>query len=1279
MADDTVLIPIQQSIPSDLQDKVTAIYDRCSNTAGLPDDLDDNKKRWLVVGICLHSVVSPTLRKYITPVLTSLYNSLVVSDNIDKQTYNTHLKTYIPTNKFLNYAAINTNNANFGRNDKQYDYRVYKAVDLSKLFLQTHMAHYTAIDDSCDSSVLLGIIINIDMFYQVYNLLLNANSLLSGTPLGLELVNEICEQTCDLAEYAQNVVSSADGNIEKIQKKFVEMTKIFDDRITYIDRELEKKTEDDKLMQNRLFCLEKETTLLENELKRRDQETMPKHKRDQHEENIKQWQEDDKTFFITRATKHVISKIFSSNIAVVTGSSGSGKSFLIHHVALHLHSTDDYEIVLSSFVTALADIINYRNEKRNQVFVIDDICGKENVNLQIVQTWKDLASKVEEIFQENVIESRNATWTEKTKIAKLLISCRLQVFKDKWFQRLLCFTRHECNILSESLCLLPEERLLMINKYLPNDKINEVNDILNEFNFFPLLCRLSTNRSSEELRNLFLTPIATIRADIEEILQTENKFKHCALVLCILFEEGFDEQWLKFKLVPNDIQNKLIGIGREFDISLDVEIFRLSLTDAFFRTTNNESLVIISEDIEEYYFERLTIDLSSRNIYSTLHNKQLVFELFRIKLVQFFEKDIEVSKSIFNQLDESGIIMQIDYNDDLSSFGDEIEEHISSVLIEAISEGYEDIIEFLINLGCDVNVIDSDGRSPLYTASERGFTNVVKLLLNHHCDVATDSLNMYCPLTVACKNGYTDIVKLLIDNEIDVCQMSLFDGTPLTNACEGGHLDIVELLLQQGADVNECDIFSSQYPPLTIACKGGYTDIVELLLADNANITPSSLEVACEKGHTKIVNILLQNKTAISLYENKMSPLYIAAGNGHLSVVKLILNSDIDISHFDKWSSLCVASHECYIDIVKILIENGTDVAFCDMNGYPPMYAACQGGSIDIVEFLIQQNVNLSYTDKRGWSLLHAACYNNFPKDDHLSVINLLLDQKLLKRGADVNHNTEKSCTSLHIACKWKDIFFLRRKNTTNSLLDKNGKSFEADVSKFGSPFPKHIQYSSYDIHRSIVQLLLEHQADVSLRNYKGQTALHFACESVDCDVVEMLLERKADITVCDNEGNSPLDLACQREHTDVVKLLLDSITDISQLDNDGKTVLHSVCKGYGSRRKDAESGNDIPYFLQGDTEGHKSIIELLFNKQADIHKRNKHGETPLHLACEYGPVDIVTMLLKEGADISLFDNKGQSTVFKACGGGNNDILDVLLEKMQMFQYATKMGTLHFM
>lgn len=130
--------------------------------SGPPGDLDDNKKRWLVVGICLHSILAPALRKYVEPIVTNLYNSLKISDHIDLQTYQGHLQTYGTANIHLNYYPINNNKASRGY--RTYDYKVQNAVDLSKLFLKTHMANYTAFDESCDSSALLGMIVNIDIF-----------------------------------------------------------------------------------------------------------------------------------------------------------------------------------------------------------------------------------------------------------------------------------------------------------------------------------------------------------------------------------------------------------------------------------------------------------------------------------------------------------------------------------------------------------------------------------------------------------------------------------------------------------------------------------------------------------------------------------------------------------------------------------------------------------------------------------------------------------------------------------------------------------------------------------------------------------------------------------------------------------------------------------------------------------------------------------------------------------------------------------------------------------
>ncbi|XP_053406451.1 uncharacterized protein LOC128559239 [Mercenaria mercenaria] len=163
-------------------------------------DIEDDQKRWLIVGICLHSVVSPALRQYIPPVVSKLYSNLQQSDQIHTQTYTNYLKQYRTTNKELNYEAINNNAAIpkvRGKKDVQrYDYRVTSAVDLTKLFMQTHMAHYTGFDDTCDSSALLGIIINIDSFP---NLIKQVSekvvfSLFRGAVLGLALVRKPTQQ-----------------------------------------------------------------------------------------------------------------------------------------------------------------------------------------------------------------------------------------------------------------------------------------------------------------------------------------------------------------------------------------------------------------------------------------------------------------------------------------------------------------------------------------------------------------------------------------------------------------------------------------------------------------------------------------------------------------------------------------------------------------------------------------------------------------------------------------------------------------------------------------------------------------------------------------------------------------------------------------------------------------------------------------------------------------------------------------------------------------------------
>ncbi|OPL32697.1 hypothetical protein AM593_08608, partial [Mytilus galloprovincialis] len=155
---------LKRTKPPDLEREVKEMQTKIRRILDLPDDLDEKRKRWVIVGICFHAFISPVLRKYVVPVVTRLFFSLISLNKIHKQTYASHLKRYEPTNTTLNYETINNNKNKYGLSSARYDYRVKSAVDFSRLFLQTHMAHFTAFDDSCDLSALLEIIVSIDRF-----------------------------------------------------------------------------------------------------------------------------------------------------------------------------------------------------------------------------------------------------------------------------------------------------------------------------------------------------------------------------------------------------------------------------------------------------------------------------------------------------------------------------------------------------------------------------------------------------------------------------------------------------------------------------------------------------------------------------------------------------------------------------------------------------------------------------------------------------------------------------------------------------------------------------------------------------------------------------------------------------------------------------------------------------------------------------------------------------------------------------------------------------------
>ncbi|CAG2237085.1 unnamed protein product [Mytilus edulis] len=504
-------------------------------------------EKWLVIGICLHDILSPVLRKYVESEVNQLYTSLVASNYINAQSFNCYLK-FLPSSGnrcYLNYETINNNIASYGRKNEQYNYKVQNAVDFSKLFLPPNIAHYTAFDEACDLSALLGIIINVNTFpvavqndanavsnfrqirdqglkcvkkfqmrsyirnpwshcdftqwdagkyaqsiqimmHLVQNLGLISSeenriigdlnkwettgiNFLSGTTIGLELVTEIRHRTGILSKHIMNMAKHAvetDSYLTEllnINKALKETMDITDEKMLNLEEDMKKvknkadiygemldATEErvkalesrEKESHQRIVHIENEYRLLEAEIERRDHETIPKHIRAQHDEYIQEWKRDGEKFVVTRATQHVYDSTEFRNCVVVTGESGSGPS----------------------------DIIHYFNPKRNQVFVIDDICGKDSINISTVLLWKDHNDKLEQILRVDD-DKRNANTLppKETNRTILLISCRSVIFK----KNIVHFSPNFC---SASKPNIRDVKYLLM--YIEKEGIRYKNDIL---------------------------------------------------------------------------------------------------------------------------------------------------------------------------------------------------------------------------------------------------------------------------------------------------------------------------------------------------------------------------------------------------------------------------------------------------------------------------------------------------------------------------------------------------------------------------------------------------------------------------------------------------------------------------------------------------------------------------------------------------------------------------------------------------------------------------------
>lgn len=115
--------------------------------------------------------------------------------------------------------------------------------------------------------------------------------------------------------------------------------------------------------------------------------------------------------------------------------------------------------------------------------------------------------------------------------------------------------------------------------------------------------------------------------------------------------------------------------------------------------------------------------------------------------------------------------------------------------------GHPKVVEFLLDSGADVNVLDNNNDSPLHFAVQAGSSGVAtaQLLLHRGADVDQPGCLSRMPISCAIQpwasiDPSPDIIRLLLHHEVDIYRADSFSSTPLSLAQKSKNPEIKQLL-----------------------------------------------------------------------------------------------------------------------------------------------------------------------------------------------------------------------------------------------------------------------------------------------------------------------------------------------------------------------------------------------------------------------------------------------------------------------------------------------------
>ncbi len=485
-----------------------------------------------------------------------------------------------------------------------------------------------------------------------------------------------------------------------------------------------------------------------------------------------------------------------------------------------------------------------------------------------------------------------------------------------------------------------------------------------------------------------------------------------------------------------------------------------------------------------------------------------------------------------------------------------------SPLILAAREGHADVIATLLAAGADPKAATATGTTALMLAAASGNARAVTMLVENGADVnAKESVMQQTPLMFAAAYNRTDAMKALIKGGADIkANTKVVDLSAMTSPEEEFRQQ--QQQQQQGGG----------QPGGPAAGQGGGQR------GPGAPAGPGGQQAAAgqggqgggrqgggqgqgggffgaQQGKPGIDRQFRFNE--LVAYQGGMTPLLMAARQGHLEAVQLLLEAGAPVNQVsggDKTSPLLVTIINGHFDLANYLLEHGADPNINSENGATPLYAA----------------LNVEWAPK--------ALYPQPRAYQQQKLTHLELMKALLEKGADPNARLKKKvwysgynfdlsgvdeigATPFWRAAYASDVDAMKllvqygadpnittMKPAGRPRTGDGGRETVEDKSGLppipvGGPGVTPLQAAAgvgygegfaANSHRfapggmmAAVKYLVEDlHVDINAADHEGNTALHQAAARGDVEMIKYLITKGANAKAMNREGQSTADMA---------------------------------------------------------------------------------------------------------------------------------------------------------